>query len=178
MSEHSVMVGNQAYVVVGATLAVGDQAPDVILSDNSGVFTAGKFRLLGDTAGKVRLISVIPSISTGVCDVQTRRMNEVAGQMGDAVAVLTVSADLPMAQASWCGAAGVDRVTMLSDHLDMAFGNAYGTHIPAFRLNQRALFVVDANNVVRYTEYVPAIGQHPDYDAALAVLKELMAQTV
>jgi thioredoxin-dependent peroxiredoxin len=174
MSERSVTLRDQAYTVVGPALQAGDTAPDVVLSDNSGPMTTGKFRLLGDSAGKARLISVIPSISTGLCEAQTRRMNEVAAQMGDNVAVLTVSADLPMAQAAWCGAAGVDKVKMLSDHLDMAFGNAYGTHVPAFRLEQRAVFVVDGDNVVRYAEYVPAIGQHPDYDAALAALKDVV----
>ncbi len=174
MSERTVQLRDKTYAVAGPALQPGAPAPDVELADNSGPLTAGRFRLLGDTAGKVRLISVVPSINTGICDAQTRRMNEVAAQMGDNVAVLTVSADLPMAQASWCGAAGVDKVKMLSDHLDMAFGQAYGTYIPAFRLNQRAMFIVDAAGVLRYAEYVPVIGQHPDYDAALAALKEVV----
>jgi thiol peroxidase len=173
MSQRTVAMRDRDWAVLGPELQVGDKAPDVVLSDNSGAMTSGKFRLLGDTAGKTRLISVIPSLVTGICDAQTRRMNEVAGQIGDAVVVLTVSADLPMAQASWCGAAGVDKVKLVSDHFDMAFGNAYGTHVEELRLEQRAIFVVGADDTVRYVEYVPAIGQHPNYDAALAALREV-----
>ena len=89
---------------------------------------------------------------------------------GDNVIVLTVSADLPFAQARWCGAAGVDRVKMLSDHQDMAFGNAYGTNVEAARIDQRAIFIIDDKDMVGYGGGVPEIAQHPDYDAALAAL--------
>ena len=129
------------------------------------------FTLLGDTAGKVRLVSVVPSIDTGICDAQTRRMNEEAGGLGDDFIVLTVSADLPAAQARWCGAAGVENVKMLSDHMEMAFGNAYGTTVPALRLEQRAIFVIDSSDTVTYAQYVPEIGEHPNYDEALTALK-------
>ncbi len=173
MSERTVAVRDRQYTVLGPALQPGDRAADVTLSDNAGPLTAGKFRLLGDTAGKVRLVSVIPSINTRICDLQTRRMNEVAGQMGENVVVLTVSADLPMAQATWCGAAGVDQVKMLSDHMDMAFGDAYGTHIAELRLELRAMFVIDAADTVRYVEYLPATGMHPNYDAALAALQSV-----
>ena len=119
-------------------------------------------------------MSVVPSIDTGICDAQTRRMNEEASSLGDSVVILTVSADLPMAQSRWCGAAGVENVQMLSDHLDMAFGKAYGTKVNALRLEQRSIFVIDADDTVRYVEYVPEIAQHPDYDAALAAVKGLV----
>lgn len=167
MSNRTVTLRDQTFTLLGTPVAVGDKAQDVTLTD--GMTTT--FRLLGDTAGKVRLISVIPSIDTGICDLQTRRMNEEAAKLGENVVVLTVSADLPMAQKRWCGAAGVDRVKMLSDHTDMAFGDAYGTWVQELRLDQRAMLIVDSKDVVRYVEYVPAIPQHPDYDAALAALK-------
>ena len=170
MSARKVSLRESNFTVKGEELQVGAQAPDVTMAD--GLLT--KFKLLGDTAGKTRLISVIPSIDTGICDAQTRRMNETAGQLGDNVVVLTVSADLPMAQSRWCGAAGVDKVKMLSDHTDMAFGQAYGTWVEELRLDQRAIFIVDGNDTLRYAEYVPAIPQHPDYDAALAALKEIV----
>ena len=170
MSARKVSLRESNFTVKGEELQVGAQAPDVTMAD--GLLT--KFKLLGDTAGKTRLISVIPSIDTGICDAQTRRMNETAGQLGDNVVVLTVSADLPMAQSRWCGAAGVDKVKMLSDHTDMAFGQAYGTWVEELRLDQRAIFIVDSSDTVRYAEYVPAIPQHPDYDAALAALKEIV----
>lgn len=175
MSVRSVNMRDRDWAVLGPELKPGDKAPEVVLSDNSGALTAGTFRLLADTAGKTRVVSVVPSINTGVCDAQTRRMNQAAAEAGDNVVVLTVSADLPMAQATWCGAAGVDKVKMVSDHKDMAFGNAYGTHVEELRLDARAMFVIDASDVVRYVEYVPAIGQHPDYDAALAVLRAVTA---
>jgi thiol peroxidase len=168
MSDRVVTLGGDtAFAVVGSPVAVGDNAPEVTLSDRG---WAGTFDLLGDTAGKVRLVSVVPSIDTGICDAQTRRLNEEASSLGDNVIVLTVSADLPFAQARWCGAAGVDRVKMLSDHMDMAFGTAYGTYVEAARIDQRAIFIIDDKDIVRYVEYVPEIAQHPDYDAALAAL--------
>jgi len=118
-------------------------------------------------------IRVVQSLDTGVCDLQTRRFKEEAAGLGEDVVVLTVSADLPFAQARWCGAAGVDRVITLSDHRDMAFGNAYGTHVKELRLEQRSVFVVDKGGIVRYVEYVPEIGQHPNYEAALATVRAL-----
>jgi thiol peroxidase len=169
MSARNVSLRDHTFRLKGAEVQVGAQAPDVTLAD--GLLT--KFNLLRDTAGQTRLISVIPSIDTGICDAQTRRMNEEAGKLGDNVVVLTVSADLPMAQSRWCGAAGVDKVKMLSDYVDMAFGQAYGTWVEELRLDQRAIFIVDSQDVVRYAEYVPAIPQHPNYDAALAALKQI-----
>jgi thiol peroxidase len=169
MSDRTVTLRDNTFSLQGSLLAVGDSAPNVTLAD--GLLT--KFNLLGDTAGKTRLVSVVPSIDTGICDAQTRRMNEEAAGLGDNVIILTVSADLPMAQSRWCGAAGVDKVKMLSDHHDMAFGKAYGTWVNELRLDQRAIFVIDGNDKVRYVEYVPEIAQHPDYDAALAALKEI-----
>jgi len=128
---------------------------------------------LADSAGKVRLISVVPSLDTDICDAQTRRFNEEAVSFGDEVVVLTVSADLPFAQKRWCGAAGVDRVQTLSDHRDMNFGNAYGTHVKELRLEQRAIFVVDRDDTIRYVEYVPEIAQHPNYEAALTAVRQV-----
>jgi thiol peroxidase len=101
-------------------------------------------------------------------------MNEEAARLGDDVIVITVSVDLPMAQKRWCGAAGVDRVVMLSDYMGLAFGRAYGTAVPELGANQRAIFVIDANDVIRYVEYVPGIGQHPNYEAALEAVRALL----
>jgi thiol peroxidase len=154
--------------LVGPELKPGDKAP---------AFTVAKLKnekiSSSDFSGKPLVISVIPSIDTGVCSRQTRRFNEEAAALGDKVNILTVSADLPFAQARWCGAEGIDKVVMGSDYLDMNFGSAYGTHIKDLRWESRAVFVVDADGVVRHAEYVPTGGQEPDYDAALAVLKEI-----
>lgn len=155
--------------LVGPQLNVGDNAPDFSLSKSLGEYVS-----LQDFAGKVKLISVIPSIDTGVCEAQTRKFNEAAAGLGDNVVVLTVSADLPFAQARWCGAAGVDRVVMLSDYKDNNFGLAYGVYIKEFALDMRSIFVLDENNVIQYVEYLSEMTNHPDYDAAVAAVKRLV----
>lgn len=154
--------------VRGNQLKVGDKAPNFTLDAND--FTPVT---LDDSAGKVRLISVVPSLYTGICDAQTRRFNEEAASLGDDVVILTVSVDFPPSQRQWCGAAGVDKVQTLSDHKDMNFGDAYGTHIVENRWEQRSIFVVDSDDVVRYVEYVPEIAQHPDYEAALTAVRDI-----
>lgn len=131
---------------------------------------------LADSAGMARLISVVPALETSICDAQTRRFNEEAASLGDKVVVLTVSADTPDVQKQWCGASGVDQVQVLSDHSDLNFGNAYGTHVAEMRREQRSIFVVDETDTIRYVEYVPEIAQHPDYEAALTAVRELSAQ--
>jgi thioredoxin-dependent peroxiredoxin len=155
--------------LIGPEVKVGDKAPD---------FKVNKDLLnqvsLADFAGKVKLISVVPSIDTGVCDQQTRRFNEEAAKLGDNVVVLTVSADLPMAQGRWCGAAGVDKVTMLSDYKDASFGQAYGVLIKELRLLMRSIFVVDANDNVQYVEYLKEMTEHPNYEAALEATRKLV----
>lgn len=154
--------------VIGEPVAVGQKAPDFTLRAND-----QSIRTLADYAGKVKLISVVPSLDTGLCDAQTRRFNEAASSLGDDVVVLTVSAEHPFNQRRWCGAAGIDRVEVLSDHYDLNFGDAYGTHIKEWRLEQRSVFVLDENDVIRYVEYVPENSQHPDYEAALAAVRNL-----
>lgn len=153
---------------IGPKLSVGDKAPDfqLVSNDLSVVSLAG-------SAGKNRLISVVPSLDTPVCDMQTRKFNEQIDVLGDSVAGFTVSADLPFAQARWCGAAGIKRMQTLSDHRNMSFGNAYGTHIKELRLESRAVFVLDESGIIHHVEYVKEITQQPDYDAALAVIRRL-----
>lgn len=152
--------------LLGNKLSAGDPAPEFKLTANDLSPVS-----LADSAGKVRLISVVPSLDTGVCDAQTRRFNEEAAGLGENVVVLTVSADLPFAQARWCGAAGVDQVQTVSDHYDMNFGDSYGVHIKELRLDTRAIFVVDGSGKITHAEYVPEMTDHPDYDSALAAAK-------
>jgi thiol peroxidase len=125
---------------------------------------------LADSKGKVRLISVIPSIDTGVCDQQTRRFNEEAASLEN-TQVLTVSVDLPFAQKRWCAAAGIENVQTVSDHRDLSFGEAFGVAIQELRLLARAVFVIDSNDVVTYAEYVSEATNHPDYEAAIKAAK-------
>jgi thiol peroxidase len=152
--------------LLGDKLDTGAQAPDVelVANDLSGV-------KLSKWAGKVRILSVVPSLDTSVCDAQTRRFNEEAADLSDDTVILTISADLPFAQSRWCGAQGVDRVETLSDHMALAFGDAYGTHVKELRVDCRAVFVVDKDNVIQYAEYVPEIADHPNYDAVLSVAR-------
>lgn len=151
--------------LLGNQVKVGDKAPNftVLANDLSEV-------TLDSTKGSVRLISVVPSIDTGVCDAQTRRFNEEAAKL-DNVKVLTVSVDLPFAQKRWCGANGIDNVQTLSDHRDLSFGEAYGVAIQELRLLARSIFVVDSNDNVTYVEYLPEVTEHPNYETAIEAAK-------
>ncbi|WP_046176681.1 thiol peroxidase [Domibacillus indicus] len=151
--------------LIGSEVKVGDKAPDftVLANDLSPV-------TLADTSGKVRLISVVPSIDTGVCDAQTRRFNEEAAKL-DNVEVLTISADLPFAQKRWCAAAGLENVKTLSDHRDFSFAERYGVGMEELRLLARSVFVIDSNDTVTYVEYVGEGTDHPNYDAAIEAAK-------
>lgn len=162
-------VGDVEHPVQGAMLTVGSKAPDFVLVAND---LAEK--TLADYAGKVKILSVVPSLDTGVCATQTRRFNEEAAGLGDNVVILTVSADLPFAQKRWCGAEGIEQVETLSTHRDMKFSDDYGVHDTAWRLNQRSVFVLDKNDVVQHTEYMAVIGDEVNYDAALAKARELL----
>jgi thiol peroxidase len=122
----------------------------------------------------VKLISVVPSLDTGVCDAQTRRFNEEAGKLGDNVTILTVSVDLPFAQSRWCGAAGIDKVVTLSDYKTKSFGEAYGVLIKELQLDMRSIFVLDANNTITYIEYLGEMTSHPNYEAAIEAVKALV----
>ncbi|MMZ62984.1 putative thiol peroxidase [compost metagenome] len=156
--------------LVGPELKVGDTAPDFKISKN-----LLEEASLQDYAGKIKLISVVPSLDTGVCDAQTRRFNQEAATLGDDVVVLTISADLPFAQARWCGAAGIDRVVTLSDYKDNSFGKAYGVFIKEFALDHRAVFVLDKDNTIRYIEVLKEMSEHPNYDAPIDAVKQLLS---
>jgi thiol peroxidase len=155
--------------LIGPELKAGDPAPNFVA-------LSGKLEdaSLADFAGKPLLISAVPSLDTGVCTKQSVRFNQAAAELGDAVAIVTISADLPFGQARWCGANDASSATFLSDHREMSFADAYGVHIKGVRLLSRAVFVIDGEGVIRYVEYLPVAGQEPNYDAALAALKELL----
>ena len=153
--------------LVGPELKRGDQAPNFQLLDNDLSAVS-----LENFKGKTKLISVVPSLDTPVCDMQTKRFNEEASRLPSDVVVLTVSADLPFAQARWCGAAHADKIKTLSDHRDAAFGKAYGVLILELRLLSRSIFVVGPDDRIKYVEYVKEITQHPNYENALNSLRE------
>ncbi|PLR95176.1 thiol peroxidase [Bacillus canaveralius] len=152
--------------LLGNEVKVGDKAPNfVVLANDLSEVT------LDNSKGTVRLISVVPSLDTGVCDAQTRRFNEEAAKL-DNVKILTVSLDLPFAQKRWCGANGIENVQTLSDHRDLSFAEAYGVGIKELRLLARAVFVVDSSETVTYAEYVSEATNHPNYEAAIEAAKQ------
>ena len=155
--------------LLGKEVKVGDKAPALTLLDNG----LGE-KTLADYAGKVKVISVVPSLDTGVCDAQTRWFNQNVSKLGDNVVVLTVSVDLPFAQKRWCGAAGIDQVETLSDHRDLSFGENYGFILEGLRLLSRGIVVIDKDDVVRYVEYVPEVTSAVNFDAAEAATKALV----
>jgi len=155
--------------LVGSELKVGDPAPDFELLDNNlSTVKLSSFR------GKVTIISSVPSLDTSVCDMETRRFNEEAGNLGENVRILTISMDLPFAQKRWCGNAGVDRVITLSDHRQASFGTSYGVLIKELRLLTRAIFILDREHMIRYIQMVKEITNEPDYDAVLEAVQKLM----
>jgi thiol peroxidase len=151
--------------LIGPELKPGDPAPDFLLIDNN-----LKPVTLKDTGNHVRIISVVPSLDTPVCDAQTKKFNEEAANL-PGVDIITVSMDLPFAQKRWCGAFGVDKVKMLSDHRDASFGSNYGTLIKELRIESRAIFVLDSENKIRHAEYVKEVSDFPNYEAALAAAR-------
>ena len=153
----------------GNEVKVGDAAPDFVVIDNNlNPVDFSAFR------GKICIISSVPSLDTPVCDLETKMFNEEAGRMDRDVAILTISMDLPFAQKRWCGAAGVDKVTTLSDHRDAAFGEAYGVLIKELRLLARAIFVVDKQGTVQYRQLVKEVTEEPNYEAAIEAIKKLV----
>ena len=165
--DNAVTLQGNAFTLVGPELKSGDPAPDfeVVGADLKPV-------TLQDTAGKIRIFSVVPSLDTPVCDTMTRRFNKEAAGLPE-VQIYTVSMDLPFAQSRWCAASGVDNIVMLSDHRSGSFGESYGTLVKELRLDSRAIFVVDGEGVIRHVEYVGEIADQPDYDSALHRVREL-----
>lgn len=155
--------------LLGPDIKVGDAAPDFRVVDN-GLQPV----TLASSAGKVRLITVVPSIDTPTCDTMTRKFNEEAAKLPEAVVNYTISLDLPFAQKRWCGAAGIERVKTLSDYQDRSFGLNYGLLIKELKLLTRAVYVIDAQGKVAYREIVKEVTTEPDYAAALAAAKNLV----
>ena len=161
-----VMFKGNPVTLLGPALKVGDKAPDFRVVDTT--LTAVT---LADFKGKTKIISAVPSLDTPVCDAETRRFNEEAARLPDNVVVLTVSLDLPFAQKRWCGAAGIDRVKVLSDYQERSFALGYGVLIKELKLLSRSIFVVDGDDVIRHIEHVREITSEPDYAAILDAAK-------
>ncbi len=154
--------------LMGHDLKPGDPAPGVqLLNDEL------KPVNLQDYRGKTCVILSLPSLDTSVCETETRKFNEYAGTLGEGVQVVAVSMDLPFAQKRWCAAAGVERVTVLSDYRDRAFGEQFGVYIKELGLLARAVFVIDREGVVRYRQIVKEGSNEPDYDEVRSAVAEI-----
>ena len=172
MSQHygTVSMKGNPVTLQGNSVKPGDRAPDFEVTD-----TELNPVTLEDYSGRVLIISSVPSLDTSVCDMETRRFNQEAANLGEGVTILTVSMDLPFAQKRWCGAAGVDRVITLSDHRKASFGEAYGVLISELRLLARAVFIVGRDGTVQYMQVVPEITKEPDYEEILETVRKLIS---
>jgi thiol peroxidase len=162
------MKGNPL-TLIGPGLKAGDRAPDFTVVDQNLAP-----RTLSDYAGKIKVISVTPSLDTPVCDLQIHWFNEDAANQPADVAVLNISMDLPFAIKRFCATGGIERAEALSDHRDASFGTNWGVLMKELRLLARSIFVVDKENMIRYVQIVPEQVTEPDYEAALKALKSIM----
>lgn len=154
--------------LTGPEIKVGDKAPAFTVLDQE-----LKEVSLKDFTGKIKVISVTPSLDTPVCDMQARRFNQEAAQLGPDVVVLNISMDLPFAISRFCTIAGINKVIALSDHRDASFGVAYGVLIKELRLLARSIFVLDKEDIIRYKEIVPELTNPPDFVIAVDIAKKL-----
>ena len=158
----------QKVTIVGEDILPGADAPE--FSGQS--FDWSTVDVLEDTQGKVRIVGSLPSLNTPVCDKETRKFNEISELLGEDVVIVMLSMDLPWTQKHWCTASRVNQVIVLSDHINAEFGIKYGVLLEEPRILRRAIFVIDPDNQVRYAEYLPALGDEPDYDAVFKAAKE------
>lgn len=154
----------QDAIVVGPDIQVGQHAPEFITQAQDWTMV----KALESTQGKVRIIGSLPSLSTSVCDRETRRFNEEAASLGEDIVIMMVSMDLPFTLKNWCAAAGIEQVITLSDHLEIDFGVKYGVLLKDQRVFRRAIFVIDPASKVVYADYMPALGEEPKYEEVLA----------
>jgi thiol peroxidase len=163
-------IGDNFATLLGDEVKVGQTAPDF----TSVIAGWGTVNPLQESKGKVIILTAVPSLDTDVCDRETRRFNEEASKLGDDIIIYTISADFPMAQKRWCGAAGVERVKVVSDVVDAEFGIKYGVLIKERRYFRRSVFIVGRDGKLVYVNYLPALGVEPDYDEVINAAKEAL----
>ena len=163
-------VGGEAVTIIGPDVQIGELAPGFSGQDQEWKVIYP----LQVTTGKVRIVAAVPSLETSVCDRETRRFNVEAANLSEDIAIIVISTDLPYTQKRWCGAAGIDQVMVVSDHLNADFGEKYGVLIKERRIFRRAVFVIDQQNIIRYAAYMPVLGQEPDYPAVLQAASSLL----
>jgi thiol peroxidase len=153
----------------GNEVKAGQAAPDFKLHFFEGGMKEIK---LADLKGKPTILSVVPSLDTGVCAIQTKKFNEALGKLGDQVNAVTVSLDLPFAMNRFCGAENIKNMRVGSDYQDRNFGTNWGTLINELKIECRAVFVLDKDGKVTYAQYVPEVTSEPDYDSAIGALQK------
>ena len=156
--------------VLGDDVKVGDVAPE-FTSVVPGWATVNP---LQESKGKVIILSAVPSLDTDVCDRETRRFNEEASKLSDDIVIYTISTDFPMAQKRWCGAAGVERVKVVSDVVETDFGLKYGVLIKERRYFRRSVFIVGRDGKLTYVKYLPILGEEPNYEEVINAAKEAL----
>lgn len=164
-----VSLKGESLTLEGTALSAGDKAPDFIVLDNDLNLTG-----LRNFEGKVKIISVTPSLDTPVCNMQARRFNEEASKLSSDIVVMNISMDLPFALSRFCATAGIDKVKTFSDHREASFGNAYGVMIKELRLLARSIFVIDKQDIIRYIQIVPEVSEEPDYEKAIEAAKKIV----
>ncbi len=163
-------IGDKFATLFGDEVAVGQLAPEF----TSVVSGWAPVNPLQESKGKVIILSAVPSLDTDVCDRETRRFNEEAARLSDDIVIYTISTDFPMAQKRWCGAAGVDKVKVVSDVLEAEFGLKYGILIKERRYLRRSVFIVDRNGKLTYVKYMPTNSEEPNYDEVINAAKEAL----
>jgi thiol peroxidase len=162
-----IQVSGKDATVIGEDIKIGQTAPDFSVQ----ALDWSPVRGVADTRGKVRILAAVPSLDTNTCDRETRRFNQEAAGLSKDIVIEVISTDLPYAQKRWCGAAGVDQVMVLSDHMAAEFGEKYGCLIKERRTLRRAVFVVDRQDKVAYAAYMPVLGMEPNYEEVLAAAR-------
>ena len=163
-------IGDNFVTLIGDEVKVGDVAPEF----TSVVAGWTKVNPLQESKGKVIILSAVPSLDTDTCDRETRRFNEEAAKLSDDIIIYTISCDFPMAQKRWCGAAGVEKVKVVSDVLEAEFGEKYGILIKERRYLRRSVFIVGSDAKLTYVNYLPALGDEPNYDEVIAAAKDAL----
>ena len=163
-------LGDKFATMLGDEVKVGQAAPEF----TSVVTGWTPVNPLQESKGKVIILSAVPSLDTDVCDRETRRFNVEAANLGDDIVIYTISTDFRMAQKRWCGAVGVDKVKVVSDVLETDFGLKYGLVIKERRYLRRSVFIVGRDGNLVYVNYLPTLGEEPNYDEVIAAAKEAL----
>ena len=166
-----IQTGGKDATIIGDDIQVGQTAPEFTAHALNWSVVQG----IGDTQGKVRIIAAVPSLDTDTCDRETRRFNQEAASLDKDIQIMVISTDLPYAQKRWCGAAGVDQVMVLSDHMRAEFGEKYACLIKERRTLRRAVFVVDRQDKITYAAYMPVLGVEPNYKEVLEAARAALA---